>query len=87
MEDLRYHRKHEQVAVLDGIAASLVHQPGVEARNRKPLREGALARWELRVQAFRIFYNLDEDGHAVQVIAIGKKEHNRLFIQGQEVRT
>ena len=84
-EDLRYHRKHEQVLVVDAVTEKLTHQPGVETKHRKPMRGGAIACWELRVEAFRVFYNLDEENRAVKIIAIGKKEHNRLFIRGQEV--
>ena len=84
-EDLRFHRKHEQVLVVDAVSERLTHQPGVETKNRKPMREGQISRWELRVEAFRVFYNLDEENRAVEIIAIGKKEHDRLFIRGQEV--
>ena len=84
-EDLRFHRKHEQVLVVDAVSEKLKHQPGVETKHRKPMREGHLARWELSVEAFRVFYNLDEENRAVEIIAIGKKEHNRLFIRGKEV--
>jgi mRNA-degrading endonuclease RelE of RelBE toxin-antitoxin system len=45
------------------------------------------ATWELRFgpnNRFRVFYEVDNDEHTVQVLAIGIKERNRLFIGGEE---
>lgn len=53
-----------------------------ESRNRKPLRENPLAPWELRLGKYRVFYRVEEQD--VVVGAIGVKEHNKLFIHGEE---
>ena len=60
-------------------------QPDRPKRNPKLLRENPLATWELRVQNLRVFYNINEADDAVEIIAIGVKEHNRLFIGGEEI--
>jgi len=33
---------------------------------------------------FRVFYEVFQGENAVWVLAIGLKEHNRLFVQGEE---
>lgn len=65
-------------------------EPGVETRNRKPMRQPApfAAQWEIRFgpnDRFRILYDIDEEQRAVQIVAIGEKEGNRLIIGGEEV--
>ena len=67
----------------------LSHTPVQETRNRKPLEQPAPfeATWELRCgpgKRFRVFYAVDVDSKTVQVLAIGVKERNRLFIGGEE---
>ena len=67
----------------------LSHTPVQETRNRKPLEQPAPfeATWELRCgpgNRFRLFYAVDADSKTVQVLAIGVKERNRLFIGGEE---
>ena len=39
----------------------------------------------LRVQDYRVFYEVDEPARSVRVVAIGRKEGNRLIIGGQEI--
>lgn len=33
----------------------------------------------------RVFYNIDMDGMAVEIVAIGVKERNHLLIGGEEI--
>jgi hypothetical protein len=45
------------------------------------------AAWELRFRPanrFRVFYEVDEQTQSVQILAIGIKEKNRLFIGREE---
>lgn len=68
----------------------LLFEPNVETKNRKPLRQPApfAAQWEIRFgpdNRFRVLYDIDEEQHAVQIVAIGEKEGNRLIIGGEEV--
>jgi mRNA-degrading endonuclease RelE of RelBE toxin-antitoxin system len=67
------------------IEEQLSHEPDVSTRNRKPLLiETAIgATWEIRCgpnNRFRIFYDVDRDQRLVVVLAIARKEGNRLFL-------
>ena len=71
------------------INEQLTRTPTSGTRNRKPLDQPAPfgASWELRCgpdNRFRVFYEVDAEAHVVQVLAIGVKERNRLFIGGEE---
>jgi mRNA-degrading endonuclease RelE of RelBE toxin-antitoxin system len=71
------------------IDEQLTHAPVTETRNRKPLEQPAPfdATWELRCgpdNRFRVSYDVDAEGLAVLILAIGIKERNRLFIGGEE---
>ena len=71
------------------IEVQLLHEPDVEARNRKPLKRPVSfgADWELRLgpnNRFRVFYQVISESRAVRVLAVGIKEGNKLFIKGQE---
>ncbi|MGQ0594295.1 MAG: type II toxin-antitoxin system RelE family toxin [Gammaproteobacteria bacterium] len=63
------------------IEASLVYQPSVETRQRKPLRPNDLSAWELRVGDFRVFYDVDWQLEVVTIRAIGRKEHDTLYVR------
>ena len=57
--------------------------PGTPTKNRKQLEQPAPfdATWELRIgpnNRFRVFYEINEDQHQVEILAIGTKEGNRL---------
>jgi len=83
--ELKYHNLIRQ-----RIQEQLQFEPDSESRNRKPLGSPAPlnADWELRFgpgNRFRVFYKLDLESHSVEVLAIGVKEGNRLFISGEEV--
>lgn len=71
-------------AILDDIKAQLPYQPDTETKNRKLLRENPLADWELRVAQYRVFYDIDEDAGMVRIVAVGYKEHNELYIEGEK---
>ena len=85
---VRAYRKFEQQIVLDAIGEQLPHEATTETRNRKRLGENELSDWELRVQKFRVFYDvLHEEGRqVVKLKAVGHKEHNTLYIGGKEVQ-
>jgi mRNA-degrading endonuclease RelE of RelBE toxin-antitoxin system len=72
------------------IETQLRLEPTVETRNRKPLKQQAdfEGEWELRFgpeNRFRVFYAIDIENHEVDILAIGVKKGNRLFIGGEEV--
>ena len=85
---VRAYSKFEQQIVLAAIGEQLPHEPTTETKNRKRLGENELSDWELRVQKFRVFYDiiLEEDRQLVKIKAVGHKEHNTLFIGGKEVQ-
>jgi len=76
----------QQAIVLDAIKVQLRQEPFRETRNRKPRRPNPLAPWELRVGELRIFYEEDaEEKDLVNILAVGIKRGNRLFIAGKEI--
>jgi mRNA-degrading endonuclease RelE of RelBE toxin-antitoxin system len=87
-DHIRAFRKFEQRVVLDAIQEQLQHEPALETRSRKRLSENELSDWELRVQKFRVFYDvvIEEDRRTVKIKAVGHKEHNTLYVGGREVR-
>jgi len=83
-QDLNSFRKFEQQHILDGIDAQLQYRPNVATRNRKKLRPNDVAKWELRLNHFRVFYDVREVARIVKIAAIGYKRGNKLFIHGEE---
>jgi hypothetical protein len=82
--DSKYHSLIET-----GIETQLLHNPGIETRNRKPLKRPISfgADWELRLgpdNCIRVFYQILVESHEVRILAIGVKEHNRLYFAGKE---
>lgn len=71
------------------IERRLRYDPEVETKNRKPLlRPSSLeSAWELRIgpeNRFRIFYKVDHELRTVNILAIGVKIKERLYIGGKE---
>ncbi|MCK5329086.1 MAG: type II toxin-antitoxin system RelE/ParE family toxin [Candidatus Latescibacteria bacterium] len=86
-EHLRSLRVDQRVVLLDAIEEQLVYEPLIETRNRKLLRPNPLAPWELRIGDFRVFYEVASDEPSVvRILAVGRKERNRLFIAGKAVK-
>jgi mRNA-degrading endonuclease RelE of RelBE toxin-antitoxin system len=69
---------------LDQIDSSPKHEPERETRNNKVLRPNRLAERELRIDRFRIFYDIEEDSAVVKIEAIGQKRGSRLHIRDEE---
>jgi mRNA-degrading endonuclease RelE of RelBE toxin-antitoxin system len=84
LQDFRELRRFEQQKIVTAIETQLAHQPEVETRNRKRLRPNPFAEWELRVARFRVFYTVDPATPQVNIIAVGRKLRNKLFIRGEE---
>ena len=83
-DDLKSFRKFEQKYILDEIDAQLQYEPNVETRNRKTLRPNEVAEWELRIDRFRVFYDVQDAMKIVKIEAIGYKRGNKLLMHGQE---
>ncbi len=73
------------VEIFDQMARRLTEQPDDPTQKRKPLAENPLAAWELRLGDVRVFYDVSREENAVDVLAVGVKERNRLRIGGEEV--
>jgi len=84
---LRGYKKFQQQMMLDAVAERLTHEPTTETRNRKRLGENPLSDWVMRVANFRLFYDVvsEEDRQVVKIKAIGHKDHNRLYVGGEEI--
>lgn len=76
--------------IREKIEEQLQFEPGVETRDRKPLRQPAAfaAQWEIRFgpdNRFRVLYDIDPEGRVVHILAVGEKERDRLLIGGEDV--
>lgn len=58
---VRAYRKFEQQIILSAVEEQLGHEPATETRHRKRLGENEVSDWELRVQTFRVFYDISLD--------------------------
>jgi hypothetical protein len=72
--------------VLEGIRVQLVdNDPREITRNKFPMkRPSAHAERELRLDDWRVFFTVMNDGSLVTVNLIGEKRGNKLFIEGEE---
>jgi mRNA-degrading endonuclease RelE of RelBE toxin-antitoxin system len=84
VEDLRWFGKVDRKKILAVLESQLSHEPAVETRNRKRLRPNKLAKWELRIDRTRVFFDIDPANQLIQVRAIGYKRGSRLWIHGEE---
>ena len=79
IEDLRRIHVFAQRRILEEVDEQLSTEPTTANRRRKLLRpRGAGAGegepvWQLRVGAFRVFYDVDVERHEVLVVAIRRK--------------
>jgi mRNA-degrading endonuclease RelE of RelBE toxin-antitoxin system len=85
--DRKYH-----ALIRQAIETQLIFQPTVTTRNRKPLQEPAFfkATWEIRFgpnNRFRVYYDVDEANHEVNILAIGEKKRHKLSFGQEEIET
>lgn len=90
LEHLRAIPRGDHSAIREAVSAGLGDDPQVPTRNRKPLRQPCVfgTAWELRCGSsnrFRVFYEVDDAGWTVWVLAVGEKDGERLWIGGKEV--
>lgn len=86
LDDCAFLKKFEQALILDTSERQLSYEPTSKTRHRKQLRLNDLSRWELRIEKYRVFYDVDIKTKSVKIKAVGLKEHNRLFIRGKEFK-
>jgi len=86
-DHLRGLTARQRAIVLDNVDDQLTYQPGVETRNRKPMRPNPIAPWELRIGDLRVYYDFSEEPkRIVYVRAIGIKDRNIVRIGGEEIQ-
>jgi mRNA-degrading endonuclease RelE of RelBE toxin-antitoxin system len=79
VRDLERLRARDRVRVVDAIERCLVEQPQEPSRNRKELSalvppwEHAPPVWELRVDDYRVFYDVDAGARLVVIRAVRRK--------------
>ena len=83
-DDLAMLRKYDQSRIVAATESQLSHEPDRQTRNRKRLRPNKLAEWVLRVNTFRVFYDILLDSGIVKVVAVGVKKGSDLFIRGEK---
>jgi hypothetical protein len=81
----RMHGVHRKL-VLDGIRTHLIdNDPLTITRNKFPLKRLSFhAERELRLDNWRVFYRVMDDGRLALVTLIGEKRGNKLFVGGEE---
>jgi mRNA-degrading endonuclease RelE of RelBE toxin-antitoxin system len=73
-------RTYDQRRVVGAIEGQLTHEPTAPTRRRKclvglvPTFEHVPPVWELRVGAYRVFYDVDETAACVHVRAVRRKD-------------
>ena len=78
-EDLKGLRAYDRRGLLDTIERQLTHTPNVATKQRKLLHhlvppfEAIAPIWQLRVGAFRVFYDVSEEERWVYVRAVRRK--------------
>ncbi len=76
----------QRASVFDSVEQQLAHEPGVETRNRKPMRPNSLAPWELRIGELRVYFEFKQEPESVvTILAVGVKDRNRVLIGGKEI--
>lgn len=82
-DDLEALRGYDRQMILDTIETQLTHAPNVATKKRKVLHnlvppfEAIPPIWQLRVGAFRVFYDVQEEGRRVSIRAIRRKTPHR----------
>jgi len=79
--DLRVLRKSDRVRVLDRIEAHLTHQATRQSKSRiKALRPGTFPPYRLRVDEFRVYYDVAESEQLVIVFGVVLKTRSAAWL-------
>lgn len=84
LPQLRSLSARDQRIVEAAVAARLAEQPSLETNAVRRLRPNPLAEFELRVQHFRVLYNIDVANQEVVLVLVGVKVGNKLIVAGEE---
>lgn len=67
-------RKVDEVKIREAIARHLTYEPTLESKSRiKHLRDGTIPPYRLRVDNFRVFYDVDVEEQLVIVYGVSHK--------------
>ena len=77
-------RAFDRSRIREAIATQLLHEPTKMTHHCKPLNVNPFASWELRVGDWRVLYDVDEEMHEVENVALGRKIHDKLVVRGKE---
>ena len=86
LADIRWFRQRERRTIMDGIERQLVYEPDIETRNRKRLRPNRVAEWELRIDDYRVVYDVKTNEAQVEIKLVGLKNGNKLLVRGKEYK-
>jgi mRNA-degrading endonuclease RelE of RelBE toxin-antitoxin system len=68
-------RAADRARLLRAIHQQLTYEAETETINRKRLRDDGMgAGWELRVQPYRVYYDVEEETQTVWVVKIARKD-------------
>ncbi len=84
LDDIEWFKKREHNIIFDGIEAQLVYEPNADTRNRKRLRPNQTSEWELRIDKYRVFYDVNQEEQSVEVKVVGLKKGNKVLVRGEE---
>ncbi len=74
VDDVRSLRAFERKKILDGIEKHLRHEPSQESRSRiKKMEQPFWCQFRLRVEDFRVYYNIETAKRFVNILRVLKK--------------
>ena len=83
--DLRWFGRTDGRLLLDEAEKRILVDPLVDSRNMKALRPNPITQRELRLFGkYRVLFNVDEGRREVNVVLVGEKRGNSLFVRGEE---
>ena len=86
LRDLEYHRGSGATRVRSEVRARLEHDPLRDTNNNGPMRSNVFgATRRLRVQPYRVYYDVVEAQQVVRILAICRKQRERVYRRGEEV--
>lgn len=81
-DDLRLLPKTDQVKALDRIERHLTHEPKRQSKSRiKRLRGKTFPPYRLRVDEFRIYYDVDDQNRIVIVYGVVPKDQSEAWLK------
>jgi len=81
-KQLKRLRAFDRATLLDEIERTLTANPTMQSKAKvKKLRQPAPTQYRLRVEDFRVFYDVDDVSHLVDVVQILSKEDSLPYLE------